>query len=63
MGIGPSVVVTDETSLPELVECLVNLNATAKRCQTIVGSEAYPSAWDKASARVDAVLDEIRGRL
>ena len=63
MAVGPTLLVTDETTTPELVEYLMNLNDSAKRCQCVVGNEAYPSAWDKMSARCDAVLDEIRARV
>ena len=63
MAVGPTLLVTDETTTPELVEYLMNLNASAKRCQCVVGSEAYPSAWDRMSARCDAVLGEIVTRI
>jgi hypothetical protein len=62
LGARPAVVVTDETTVPELVECLVNLNDHARRAQHIIGTEDYPSEWDRRSARADAVLDEILTR-
>lgn len=51
-----TIVVTDETGLDELSECLVNLNHHAKRQARIVGSGETP--WDKAHRRIDSVLGD-----
>lgn len=50
------VVVTDDTTRPELAETLGYVNRRAKRCQCIVGSGANPTPWDSAHALIDALL-------
>lgn len=49
------VVVTDDTTRPELAETLTHVNARAKRCQCIVGS-GEPTPWDAAHSMIDALL-------
>jgi hypothetical protein len=62
MAAGPTLIVTDDTTRAELIEALGNQCDHAKRQPCILGTDTMPSAWDKAHARVDVLLDEIRAR-
>lgn len=59
MAIGPTVVITDETTPDDLRECVTHLNYEAKRAPHIGGTADYPSNWDLWHARINAVLDEL----
>lgn len=54
-----TIVITDDTTVDELVEYLTNLNNHAKRQPHIVGDDVIPSAWDKAHRRMDGPLDDL----
>ena len=56
---GPTVVVTDDTTPDDLRECVTLLNREAKRAPHVLGTVEYPSNWDRWHARLDAVLDEL----
>lgn len=56
--------VTDDTPQAELEECLTHLCHSAKRCVPKVGDAEHPTGWDRAHARMDALLDDwlrVRG--
>lgn len=50
--------VTDETPRAEIAEALTHCCRTAIRAPHVMGSEEHPSAWDKAHARLDALLED-----
>lgn len=53
------VVVTPETSRPEIAESIRYLNDQAKRLPHIVGIRAeFPTRHDLLHAQIDALLDE-----
>lgn len=54
----PGPIVDEDTTLPELIEALVHLNATAKRLPHIYGGGRYVTPWDKTHARLDDLLYE-----
>lgn len=51
--------IDDSTTLPELAEALAHLCHTAKRCVPKVGTDEYPTPWDRMHARIDALLDDM----
>ena len=38
---------------------LLSVNAQAKRCMYVVGTDAYPTPWDRRHADLDALLDTV----
>lgn len=55
-------VLTSNSSREELVEALEIVNREAHREQHIVGTEAYPTRWDRLHTFIDSLLDELAGR-
>jgi len=50
--------VTDQDSRANIEATLKVLTFAAKRVTPVVGSEMFPTPWDRAHGRIDAVLDE-----
>lgn len=50
--------VTDDSDREELAEALTHCCRTAIRAPHVFGSKDHPSAWDRAHATLDVLLDE-----
>jgi hypothetical protein len=50
--------ITDDSDRAEIAEALVNCCRTAIRAPHVFGKADHPSAWDKAHATLDVLLDE-----
>lgn len=54
--------VTDETTRAELAEAITNVCAYAERQPHVLGVTG-PSRWDRAHAKLDALLDDYERAL
>ena len=55
-------VVTDTTTTrADLVEFVGHLCHTAKRTPAIIGTDEYPTPWDRAHADINDALDLLLG--
>lgn len=50
-------VITDDTTKADLAEAITNVNAYAERQPHVLGVSG-PSRWDRAHAKLDALLDD-----
>lgn len=50
--------VTDDDDRASIGEAIGHLNHLAKREMRVVGTEEFPTPWDKAHRRMDGPLDD-----
>lgn len=55
-------VLTSASSREDIIEALEILGREAHREQHVIGTEDYPSRWDRLHEFIDSLLDELTGR-